>query len=243
MCISRNHWQLRKAQGLTLIEVLIAITIGAAATLLAYQALSGAIRIEERVSEVSEQTKSLQRLWQFLNDDIQHVVARPRNDYLGNAQPALSGLLGDRQSQSSSASVGEDSHLLRFVRAGENNIFQQQRSNLQVVGYRIIQDDEIESDDNEPANIQLWRDYWRPVDGGQEPEIKSRLLLEKIKSIQFRYLSGESESVDDQAWVTGWPESATQNAQLPIAVEVTIDVDELGEIMRLFTVINDESKQ
>lgn len=221
----------------------MAISIGAGITLLAYQALSGAIRIDERVNQVTEQTGGLQRTWQFLNDDLQHAVARSRADHLGNSQPALLGLLGDRQSQSSSLSVGEDSHLIRFVRGGENNLFQQARSNLQVVGYRITIDDTLTSNDgDEDANIQLWRDYWRPIDGATEPKVKTRLLLEQIKNIQFRYLSKETESTDDQAWVTGWPASEAQDDQLPIAVEVTIDVESLGEIIRLFSLVSHEAK-
>lgn len=230
-------------QGFTLIEVLVALASGAIIALLAYQALSGSIRIEERVNEVTEQTSHLQRVWQFLNDDLQHVVARPWSDYLGNAQPAMLGVLGDRQSQSSLLSIGEDSHLIRFVRSGDNNFFQQSRSNLQVVGYRISRDDENDESreaNEEPANIRLWRDFWRPVDGSTEPTIKSRLLLDKIKRIQFRYLSADSEDANDQAWVTGWPESASQTAPLPIAIEVTIDVAGFGEIVRLFSLIDHE---
>jgi type II secretion system protein J len=232
-----------KAKGFTLIEMLVALAIGSSIALLAYQALSGSINIEERVNHVTRQTNGLQRVWQFLGDDIQHAIARPWNDYLGNTQPAMFGLLGDRQSQSSSLSIGQDSHLLRFVRSGENNFLNLQRSNLQVVGYRITLDESVEENQNaglesEKGKIQLWRDYWRPVDSVNDPKIKTRLLLDNIKTVQFRYLPSDSKSADDQEWITGWPESTAKSEVLPIAIEVAIEVEGMGEILRIFSLID-----
>lgn len=235
---------LMRSRGFTLIEVLVALAIGAAISLLTYQALSGAITIESRVSAVSEKTNSIQRAWQLLSDDMQHVVARPWVDNLGNAQPAMVGLLGDRLSQSSGVSIGEDNHLIRFVRSGENNFLQQTRSNLSVVGYRITKDDnEPSHQEDSDGYVSLWRDYWRPIDSVDEPTIKSRLLLNEITSIRFRYLSRDSKDTEDQAWITGWPESTSQNDQLPIAVEVTINLKDMGEMIRLFPLIQGEQNE
>jgi type II secretion system protein J len=226
---------MKRRRGFTLIEMLVALAIGAGISLMAYQALSGSIQIEQRVNTLSQKTNNIQRVWEYFADDLQHAVARPWTDNLGSAQPAMLGLLGDRQSQSSGASLGEDSHLLRFVRSGENNFLQQPRSNLQLAAYRMTIDDGVEA---EEGNISLWRDYWRPIDSASEPKIKSRRLMENIKSISFRYLSRNSKSTEDQAWITGWPESTAQSDQLPIAVEVTIDIVGMGEVMRLFSLIH-----
>jgi len=231
--------------GFTLIEMLVALSIGAGIALMAYQAMSGAINIEARVTKVNQMTNDVARVWQLLSDDFQHSVARPWADSFSNVQPAMSGLLGDRLSQSSIASAGEDTHLIRFVRSGEKNFFKQARSNMQIVGYRITVEEEDEqaasSDDKEKGKISLWRDYWRPIDSVGEPTIKSRRILDNIKTIQFRYLPQTTETIDDQAWVNGWPESETQQALLPIAVEVSIDVDGLGEVLRLFPLTVTES--
>jgi general secretion pathway protein J len=79
------------------------------------------------------------------------------------------------------------------------------------------------------------------VDSLTEPKVKSRLLLDNIKNIQLRYLSVHSESASDQAWITGWPESVAQRDQLPIAIEVTIDLEGLGETIRLFALTDHET--
>lgn len=224
-----------REKGFTLIELLVAFVIGIGIALLAYQALSSAINIEQRVSTVTAQTNRLHRVWQLLNDDLQHAVARPWVDFLGNQQVAMLGVLGDRVSQSSDISLSDSSHLLRFVRSGENNFLGLPRSNLQLVGYRLV---ENESDNNEEKkSLSLWRDYWRPIDSVTEPTVKSRLLLENVEAINFRYLPKESQTTESDAWVTGWPSSDEQNEQLPIAVEVTIDVAGMGEIMRLFSLV------
>ena len=124
----------------------------------------------------------------------------------------------------------QDNHLLVFLRSGEKNFFQQPRSNLQLIGYRITKEENPEQqrtgDDNEqsPGNISLWRDYWRPTDTAQQQNIKSRRLLDHIKNVRFRYLPPNVDSVTDEAWVNVWPESTDQKSLLPAAVEITLDI-------------------
>jgi general secretion pathway protein J len=225
--------------GFTLIEMLVALAIGAVIALLSYKALDGAIKIESRVSKLTQQMNSIQRVWQFFADDIQHAVPRPWRDSFGNTQPVMLGLLGDRLSQGSGLAVGDDSYLLRFVRSGENNFLDIPRSNLQAIGYRITADETDESfaDNDAEPTVSLWRDYWRPVDAVNDPVVKSRLLIERINSIRFRYLSSESQTAEDEAWITGWPESKDKNNQLPVAIEVTLDIVGVGTVVRLFPLV------
>lgn len=243
-----NRAIMKKQQGFTFIEVLVASAIGAGIAFMAYQALTGALNIEARVSKVTELTNTINRTWQFLADDVQHAVARPWSDTFNNTQPAMTGAFGDRVSQSADTALSGDSHLLLFVRSGEKNFFQQPRSNLQMVGYRITEEESEEpqavtDEENQPGNLTLWRDYWRPVDAAGEAKVKSRRLLDHIKSIRFRYLPSNIERVTDDAWVNGWPESTAQNAQLPVAIEVTMEVTGFGEIQRLFLVVQTPSVQ
>jgi general secretion pathway protein J len=227
------------SRGFTLIELLVALGLGAVIALLSFQALDGAIKIESRVSKITQQMNSVQRVWQFFADDIEHAVPRPWKDNFGNTQPVMLGLLGDRLSQGSGVSLGDENYLLRFVRSGENNFLNIPRSNLQAIGYRITADevDENFANDNTEPTVSLWRDYWRPIDSVNDPLVKSRLLIENIKSIRFRYLSGNSQTAEDEAWITGWPESGDKNDQLPIAIEVTIDVVGVGALVRLFPLV------
>lgn len=233
------HKQTARCKGFTLIELLVALGLGAVIALLSYQALDGAIKIESRVSKLTQQMNSVQRVWQLFADDIQHAVPRPWKDSFGNPQPVMLGLLGDRLSQGSGLVVGDDSYLLRFVRSGEINFLDVPRSNLQAVGYRITADEtdgDFANDNTEPT-VSLWRDYWRPVDSVNDPVVKSRLLIDNIDSIRFRYLANDSQTAEDEAWITGWPESKDKSSQLPIAIEITLDVVGVGTIVRLFPLV------
>jgi len=222
-------------KGFTLIEMLVALGIGAAISALAYQALSGTIRTEERVTEVTKEIEQIDRAWKFIGEDLRHAVARPWQNQLKQVQPALFGLLGDRQAQSSSISTGNDSYLLRFVRSGRHNLFDRSRSDLEIVAYRIALDDSSANvETNDDGKIVLWRDYWSPIDSVNEPTIKSRRLLDNITTISFRYLAQNSSSTKDEAWVTGWPKASGAKEELPIAVEVTMELKSLGEVKRLF---------
>jgi general secretion pathway protein J len=231
--------QAARGKGFTLIELLVALGLGAVIALLSFQALDGAIKIESRVSKITQQINSVQRVWQFFADDIQHAVPRPWKDNFGNMQPVMIGLLGDRLSQGSGLAAGDDSYLLRFVRSGENNFLNVPRSDLQAIGYRITADeaDENLANDNAEPTVSLWRDYWRPVDPVNDPVIKSRLLIENINSIRFRYLSSESQTAEDEAWITGWPESQGKSDQLPVAIEITLDIVGIGAVVRLFPLV------
>ncbi len=217
--------------GFTLVELLIAIAISAALMLLAYQAFSGAINVEGRVKQATENLNDLQRTWRYMQDDLFHTVPRPWIDQFDTVQPAMTGLLSDRQTLDSTLAVSTDSHLLRFVRSGAHNFFDQPQSDLQHIVYRLSKS---ESEVPDKFTISVWRDYWRPIDSVSEPDIKSLKLLDDLQEIQFLYLSQSAQRVDDQSWLGGWPESDEQGDQLPIAVEVAITTDALGETKRIF---------
>ncbi len=232
-------------RGFTLIEMLVALGIGAAISVMAYQALSGTIRTEERVTEVTKEIEQIDRAWKFIGEDLRHAVARPWLNQFKQPQPAMFGLLGDRQAQSSSISTGNDTYLLRFVRSGRHNLFDRPRSDLEIVAYRIALDDSSDDAENSfdgnsvdgnsaEGNIVLWRDYWSPIDSVSEPTIKSRRLLDNITTISFRYLAQNSSSTKDEAWITGWPKTSGASEELPLAVEVTMELKSLGEVKRLF---------
>jgi general secretion pathway protein J len=221
---------IKRAAGFSLIEMLVAFAIASGIALLIYHAVSGAIKIENRVNDVTQHTNQLNRVWQRFNDDIHHVVARPWVDYLDNSQVTMIGLLGEEFSVKDATLDIEQNYVLRFVRRGNNHVLSATKSDMQVVGYRIA------ASENEDDNtISLWRDQWQPVDSAIKPIVHRRLLLEGIESIRLRYLPSDSQRVDEAAWVSGWPTSTQKNDLLPIAIAITIELETMGDIMRLFS--------
>jgi general secretion pathway protein J len=224
----KNYALAPEFRGFTLIEMLVALAIGAGIAVMSYNALDGAIKADEKVSTVTQQVDEVDRVWQYLGSDLLYAVPRLWRNPAGDQRSALIGVFGDRLSQSDVLIADETDYVLQFIRGSRENLRDQARSNLYLVGYRLTQD---EGGDTKT----LWRDAWSPVDGYGEPRMQRRQLLSGIKSLAFRYLPDDAKSSEDNAWVTGWPTIATGvSNQLPIAVEVVVDTSTMGEITRLF---------
>jgi len=221
--------------GFTLVEMIIALAIGAAISVMSYRALDGMIRSDERVSLTVKQIDSLDRVWQHFSSDLIHAV--DRNSRISDLA-AMTGVFGDRLAQSDAISLNEDDYLLRFVRGNRDNLLNLPRSSLYEVAYSLSQEDDIEGQ-------TLWRDR-RPVDvdeASTEIPRKKRRLLDGIKRLQFEYLPQAFTRLEESAWETGWPQQnidtndngESQASGLPAAVRVTIDTVSLGEVVRIFS--------
>lgn len=218
-------------QGFTLIELLVALLIAAAISVMAYRALDMAIAANERVTRVAAEIDGVDRVWQYMGNDFLFAVPRPwRNDFDQLRSP-LMGVFGDRLSQSDITVADEDNYLLQMIRSDRDNLLDKTRSNLYMVGYRLTQNEDSEYK-------TLWRDSWAPIDSAGEPQMQQRLLIENVERAEFRYLSASSSGIQESQWITGWPSQENNTlsfvAELPAAVEVTLEIPSLGEVVRLF---------
>ena len=196
------------SRGFTLIEVMVAIGISVLVATVAYQSLSVAGEATQRSSAAAKRIDSISRVWQILETDIRQTVERGGKNALGFEFPSLEG--------------GDDSeYLLSFVRGGWANPLEQVRSSLQRVGYKV--EDEI-----------LWRYYWYAVDGSAEETPQKLDLLDKVKSMEMRFLPKSATGIDAPQWQPLWPVRGSAQSQLPAAVEVSIELENLGEIKRTF---------
>lgn len=220
-------------RGFTLIEMLIALAIGASVAVMSYQSLDSAIRADAKVSKVTAQVDEVDRAWQNISNDLLFAVERIWKDSGGENKSAMIGVFGDRLSQSDVLIASEDDYLLQFIRGNRSNLLNQPRSNLYLVGYRLTQDEETNAK-------SLWRDSWSPVDGSGEPVMQQRRILDGIKEMSFRYLPSSFKSIEESAWSTGWPVSSglagagSLTKRLPAAVEVSIETFAIGKIVRRF---------
>ncbi|MFT6791107.1 MAG: general secretion pathway protein J [Cellvibrionaceae bacterium] len=218
-----------KQLGFTLIEMLIAVAIGAAISVMAYTSLAGAIRADERVKQVVREIDEVDRVWQYLGNDLLFALPRPWVNALGTTKAPMLGVDGDILSQSDVIIAGEEDYLLQFIRGNRENLLNRPQSNLYMVGFRLTQ-----ADDSELKS--LWRDSWTPVDGSTEPKMQQRLLATGIEEIRFEYLPATFQEYNDQAWLSGWPPSRPAGSiSLPAAVKVRINLASLGETERVFT--------
>ncbi|MCB1753986.1 MAG: type II secretion system minor pseudopilin GspJ [Gammaproteobacteria bacterium] len=198
----------RANAGFTLIELLVASAIFVIIGGAAYTGWYQIQRIKEGTEVHSKRLAELQRVFYWLSEDLEQIVNRPVKNEIGSDLPALE-----------YSTHGES--LLEFTRAGWSNPAEDvmpPRSNFQRVAYYL-------------EDGKLYRKYWYHLDRFEEGKVSSRQLVEKVADISLRFLNGEE-------WLEQWPPS---NAEadfegLPAAIDVTLDLDDLGKVNRIFVV-------
>lgn len=214
--------------GLTLLEMLIAMAITALVAAMAYGFLSSARVAKESIDEALVTVNDLETVFQLLATDLHHVVDRQLPAAaagLGSVDPAPAFMGGEVSRGAANVLLGD--YIIRFVRDGWANPLQQQRSDLQRVGYRWI-------------DGQLWRDYWpernQPLDAAPAG---TRLLIEDLEELRIRFLPANAGQLRDSAWLEYWPpEGSDQGAgasSLPLAVELTLTLEDVGDVQRIFS--------
>ncbi len=221
--------QLKQKAGFTLLEVLIAISVTVTVAAMTYAFFDRAIEASESSEEVLANINELETVWQLLSTDVHHIIDRklPSSSVSvgsGNQRiPAFMG--GDPLVANTNFLQGE--YMLRFVRDGWSNPLNQVRSDLQRVGYRWEEE-------------KLWREYWaeknQPYD--EEPTGR-RLIAENITVIKIRFLPKTAKSVASGPWVEEWPPTRSASnlgnvGTLPIAFEITLTLEGLGDVQRTF---------
>lgn len=199
--------QRTQSLGFTLIEVVIAMAIFAILAALAYSGLQSVIDSKTHTEAGLERLQAVQMSMLTLSNDLQQIAPR-------DAQDALGGKLDKLSTQSSE-------YLVEFTRSGWRNPAESPRSSLQRVAYKLDED-------------RLIRIYWSHVDRADEELRVERVLIDNIKSLQLRFLN------EQQEWVEDWPEASVltsgSNSPLPLAIEVTLNTHDWGEISRLLRV-------
>ncbi|MGO1501697.1 MAG: type II secretion system minor pseudopilin GspJ [Marinobacter sp.] len=201
---------MRRQQGFTLLEVLVAITITAVIGIGVWQVLSGVILSRDRVDELAEEFDGLQRAMLLLERDITQIVNRPARDIYGDFQPALTSR--------------EDEFTLMVTRQGWRNPLGLRRSSLQRVGW-------------EYTGTELRRRYWPALDQGQEENSRGVLLLDGVTAFDIRFLNDQNAwepewpSSDDMA---AFSPGSRPDISLPLGIEITLEHERFGEMVRTF---------
>ena len=200
---------MRRSRAFTLIEILVAMAVFAVMAALAYGSLNQTILAAEILGDRMDRLQALQRTVRMLTDDLQQLAPRPVRDTLGDTlRPALD-------------TGYESGFAIELTRGGWSNPAVLPRGTLQRVGYRI--------EENE-----LVRYYWQSLDHALSEQPVGVKLLEGVEAIEFRFM------VDSANYSTQWPPVNAPGAlgarMRPRAVEVTLRLEDEGEIVRLIEV-------
>ena len=205
--------QCLRQRGFTLIELMVAVFITAVLFAIGYGAVNQAVKNREGLEQQQERLLAVQTTMRTLAQDVNQLALRPIRDPNGNDWiPVLV------------ATSNTPQKILELTRGGWANPAGVQRPALQRVVYLF--------EDN-----TLRRQYWRVLDPLLSTEPVKQDLVTGVKSVTFRYMDVSRQ------WRDSWPPASAiaNSAQLnlrhrPIAVEVTIELNDWGKIVRVLEV-------
>jgi len=218
----------RSQQGLTLLELLIAIAIFAVMAALAYGGLRSVLDSREAIEQQAEELASLQKVFFRIQYDIGQAVARGIRDGFGDLQPAFvaaDGKLIDAENS------------VEFTVTGRFNPSGKARSAMQRIAYSLEEG-------------KLIRQSWNVLDRAQDSVAAKYVLLDEVKAIEFRFLdesgswqtSWETQPLEAQVIneeiVAGAINVAAEDVALPVpvAVELSMDLENMGRVTRIIRV-------
>ena len=199
-----------RSRGFTLLEVMVAVAVFAVVAALAYGGFNQLSQQRDIVERSANRTRAVQSAVQRMSEDFEMLEPRPIREPLGETlEPAL------RVTEARVDTIAD------LTRAGWTNPAGMTRSTLQRVTYRL--------QDN-----KLQRAYWNSLDRTLTAEPTSAVLLDKVRNVAFRFMD------QNQSWHQQWPPlgySGPDASRLrPIAVEITIELEDWGKIVRLVEV-------
>jgi general secretion pathway protein J len=174
--------------------------------------LNSVINSDQLSSERFAKLEELQRAMLTIERDILQIVPRALRV---NGEPVSAVISGGEDV------LNSDADGLGFVRAGWHNPqMLLPRSTLQAIGYRLQEE-------------QLQRLYGNYVDNviGYEPKIK--ILLSDIEDFRVSFLTEVEQLEKPEEW-----EESYSNANIPIAISITLVSKTFGEIRREFILAN-----
>lgn len=203
-----------RACGFTLLEVLIAVGIFALFSAMAYGSLLRILETRDRLDAERDYWRGLNLSFMQIEDDL--ALARPRTV---RGRDGLSILPAFRGQPVDSRALGEAS--FEFTRGGQLVIGDGLRSDMQRVGYRL-------------SEGVLTRLVWPALDQPVVSEPRAAPLIEQVQELRVRFY------VPAGGWIDSWPPTPQTGAAatnvMPAAIELTIKIEDRGELVRVFRV-------
>jgi len=204
--ISRSQ-SLKKQNGFTLLELLVALGIFALLASMAYSGLNSVMMARQVTTQHAERLTQLQMAFLWLGRDVEQAVDRSIRDEYGEVQHAMLGVETGR-------------YQLELTRTGWRNPAGRARSHLQRVAYGL-------------RDGALVRAYWNVLDRAQDSQPLESVMLDGVEKLELRFLDDKNKWQD--SWPSsqlGAPPSTVP----PKAVEVTLETKAEGRITRLYRV-------
>jgi general secretion pathway protein J len=201
--------------GFTLLELLVAIFIAAIMFAIGYGAINQAVNNHSALKDQQDRLAEVQTAMRILEQDFVELEPRPVRQPVGDGW--LPAILGNPDPTAQP--------MLQLSRGGWNNPTGVQRPGLQRVAYFFEKN-------------TLRREYWPVMDPTLQNTTIKRDLLTHVKAVTFRYMDVS------RTWQTQWPPASVAGAAgqestlilRPIAVEITLDTEDWGKLVRTIEV-------
>ena len=152
--------------GFTLLELLIAISIFAVLSVMAYSGLRSIINTSQHTRIATQRFSAVQKLFLLMSQDLLLAANRSVRDELGDATPAFDAGLSDR------------AVLFSLTRSGMPMQPSVQPA-MQRVSYHLV-------------NGELHRLVWPVLDRVQSTEARSVMLLSDVQSVELAFLGQDN---------------------------------------------------
>jgi general secretion pathway protein J len=217
-----------RGPGFTLVELLVALFITAVMFAIGYRELDQALRSRRELDEQTARLIAVQQAVRTIEQDFELLQPRPVRNLVGDGVVAAltSSASGgyDTLRVSSDGSNVPLTPIVTFTRGSWTNPTGLPRSELQRVSYALQGD-------------RLVRAYSPVLDATLQDATITRTLIDHVKSFSLRFMD------DGHNWQTQWPAQTAVESPMsiprarPVAVEMTLELDDWGVIVRRIEVV------
>lgn len=216
---SRNRKLYLDAQGMTLLEILLALLILSTVVTMVSFSLSGSLDILNANRDHGEIYHRAQVALQRITEDLASAVLVEDRDFIGQDDEVN----------------GEEANSLQFTSTA-HVVFNQENDNpgLAFISYSIEQDEEEEKDLLLIRSDQLM--VTSAEDAPAEDTGEGFILSDRLKAVSFRYFDLEGEELE--TWTTDKESlESDSDRKLPVAVSCTLEywLDKVQETSITFT--------
>ena len=200
---------MRRSQGFTLIEVLVAMSVFAVMTILAYMSLGQTLANADMLGDRMDRLQAIQRTMRYLSNDLSAASPRPIRSELGDTYlPAV-------------MVSAANEFVLAVTHGGWSNPAGLPRSTQQRSVY-LLEDG------------KLFRVYYNVLDSTYTNNALSTEILDGVESIEFRLLQDNGETTNQ--WPPLGAQGLAAERMRPRAVEIILTLEGEGEIRRFIEV-------
>lgn len=196
-----------KQSGFTLIEIMVAMAIMALIGVGALKVLDAATISSDKIKRDGNRLNNVQRAFLFISNDMQQLTTRQIRDEYGDIVPSMK------------SDLQASTPYISLTRLGRRNPAQLPRSNLEHLTYTV-------------EDKTLYRTSYIYADGMSEDSGLKRPILEAVENMKIAFFDG-------QEWNDYWPlsnDTVPGTAFLPVAVKMTLELTDYGEIERLYAI-------